>query len=836
MLEVVWTRMLAAVFGVTTWSVLTVLVAYMGGLGLGAILWGSRAGRSERPLRLYGWLEIAIGLYALAVPFLFDGIGHVMAAASRVFGESLGANMAVRILAAVLALTPPTLLMGGTLPILTRFAAAGGARPGRTAGALYAANTAGAVVGCLATGCVLILWLGVIETNVLAALLDLGVGILALGWSARSAAVQAGSHSPDRPVDPTPHTRAGAVLAVAAASGFCGLAYEVLWTRGLLATVTDDTTYAFTMMLAAFLAGHALGAALAGRTRGELTQADDWRRLGTAQALAALTALLSVPLLVAIRGPISLASFNDGMDFWGARIPFHLAISLAVFAPSAAFLGASFALAARLYVGKGRPVASSTGQLYGLNTLGAILGAIAATAWLIPALGTQGTIVVLAGLQASQGVLILILGGERNRRLQPIYATALWALIIAAAIGINRLLPLTSVYAREEPGRLLALVEGSGAAVTVHERPNGDRVISINGVNVAGTNGVLRATQKLQAHLPVCLHPAPRAVLQIGFGSGGTCYAVSLHPEVESIEVAELNPDVPRVATAWFADINHRVLDNPRVRLRIVDARSHVATTDRTYDLILSDSTHPRFRGNASLYARDYFEHCSRRLRPGGILSTWLPLYGISLDDIRGILKSLQSVFPHVQVWYANSEPHENTLILASMSPIAIDPARLDRRLSEPGIAADLAEVGIHSTDQLLDFFLFGERAARAFAQPGRLNTDDHPRLEFLAPRTLRRKQPWVENFAALRLAREPLDPYLVDAGEAERARLARWYAGTTWKLAGQSYELEGHYAEALEAYAEGVRLNNEDLQAGIRLERYRKAMRSVRVGGNSLR
>jgi spermidine synthase len=723
--------------------------------------------------------------------------------------------------------------MGGTLPILTRFASAGRTLPGRTAGILYAANTAGAVFGCLATGCVLILWLGVIETNVLAAILDVGVGTLALRWSRRSAIVQDSGHEPSRPVAPA-HPRADAALAVAAASGFCGLAYEVLWTRGLLATVTDDTTYAFTMMLTAFLAGHASGAALAGHTKGEPGQADDWWRLGRSQLLAALTALLSVPLLVAIRGPISLASFGEGMDFWGARIPFHLAISLAVFAPSAAFLGASFALTARLYVGHGRLVGASTGQLYGLNTLGAILGAIAATAWLIPMLGTQGAIVLLAGLQASQGVLIVVLGGGRKSLLARACAAAVWALSIAAAIGLNQFLPLRSVYERQEPGKLLALVEGSGAAVTVHERPNGDRVISINGVNVAGTNGVLRATQKLQAHLPVCLHPLPRDVLQIGFGSGGTCYSLSLHPEVESIEVAELNPDVPRVATAWFADINHRVLDDPRVRLRIVDARSHVATTDRSYDLILSDSTHPRFRGNASLYARDYFAHCARRLRPGGILSTWLPLYGLSVDDIRGILKSLQSVFPHVQVWYANAEPHENTLILASMDPIAIDPARLDRRMSEPGMAADLAEVGIHSTTQLLDFFLFGERAAAAFSRSGRLNTDDHPLLEFLAPRTLRRKQPWVENFAALRLAREPIDPYLVNADAAERARLARWYAGTTWKLAGQSFELEGRHAEALAAYTEAVRLNDEDLLARIRLERYRKAY-AERQGGPTL-
>jgi spermidine synthase len=836
MLEVIWSRMLVPLLGATTWSVLTVLVAFMGGLGLGSIVWGRWAGRSPRPLRLYGWLEVAIGLYALSVPLLFAGIGEMVVATYRIVGESAGAEQAVRVVAAVLALAPPTLLMGGTLPILTRFATMGRAEsksssgPGKTAGGLYAANTAGAVAGCFLTGCVLILWLGVVETNWLAAFLDISVGIAALGLSARGASAPFWVPSVDEPVSRLAARAAragGQAVLIATASGFCGLAYEVLWTRGLMATVTDDTTYAFSMMLTAFLAGHAAGAALAGRVR-EPRPGDDWRRLGVAQMLAALTALLSLPLLVAVRGSISGVAFTERMTFWGARVPFHLAISLAVFAPSAAFLGASFALSARLYIGRGRPVAASTGRLYGLNTLGAIAGAVAATAWLIPALGTQHTIVVLAALQAAGGGMAIVFGG----RPAGARAAAGWATAVAAACGLNWLLPLTNVYARQEPGRLLALVEGSGAAVTVHERTVGDRVISINGVNVAGTNPVLRATQKLQAHLPVCLHPAPRSVLQIGFGSGGTCFSVSLHREVESIDVAEINPDVLNVAAEWFADINHGVLGDPRVHVRIVDARSYLAVTERSYDLILSDSTHPRFRGNAALYARDYFLRCARHLRPGGICSTWLPLYGMSVDDVRGILKSIHSVFPHVQVWYANAEPHENTILIASLSPLAIDPERLSRRISEPEVAADLAGMGVISTPQLLDFFMLGDRAVEAFSSPGRLNTDDHPRLEFLAPRSLRRKRSWEENFAALRQAREPLDPYLVNVDDSERARYARWYAGTTCKLAGQSHELAGQLQEALNAYTEGTRLNPDDLLARVRLERFRQSYEALRGTG----
>jgi spermidine synthase len=837
MLEVVWTRMLGWSLGATTWSVMTILVAYLGGLGLGGIIWGLRAPRALRPLRLFGWLECAIGLYTLAVPGLFGWLGRLLVTAGPLVGDTPAAAVVVRVIAAALALGLPTLLMGGTLPVLTQFAAAGRPQPGRIAGALYAANTAGAVLGCFVTGCWLIFWLGVIETNVLAAVIDLGVGVAALAWDRGLVNATVGGSFVATPASSRAPARMP--LLIAAASGFCALAYELLWTRSLLAAVTDDTTYAFTLMLTAFLAGSALGAAMAGRSGGGQSPERDWRRLGTAQMMAAACALVSVPLLVVIRDPISRESFTEGMTFWGARILFHLVISLAVFAPSAFFLGNSFVLAARLYVGPSHPVGQSIGRLYGLNTLCAVLGAIVTTAFFIPALGAQFAIVALAVFQAALGAGVILFCGVRPTtwRGRANSAGAL-SLLVAWCCVLNYFAPLSGIYARQEPGRLLALVEGRGAAITVHQRNAADRVISINGVNVAGTNNVLRATQKLQAHLPVCLHPGPRSVLQIGFGSGGTCYSVSLHDEIKSIDVVELNPDVLEVASDWFADINHRVLRDPRVRVRIADAKSYVAATTATYDLILSDSTHPRFRGNAALYTRDYFDDCSRRLRPGGFISTWLPLYGMSTDDIRGILKSFHSVFPHVQVWYANSEPHENTIVIASKQPIAIDPGALGRRLAVTVITDDLAEVGIISTTQLLDYFMLGDRAVAEFARTGRLNTDDHPRLEFLAPRSLRRKQSWIDNFDALRQAREPIAPYLVNAGKDERERLARWHAGTTWKLAGQARELESmtagasafaKLADALKAYDEGVRSNPDDFVARSRLDKFRRAFALAR-------
>jgi spermidine synthase len=292
---------------------------------------------------------------------------------------------------------------------------------------------------------------------------------------------------------------------------------------------------------------------------------------------------------------------------------------------------------------------------------------------------------------------------------------------------------------------------------------------------------------------------------------------------VAAIEVAEICPEVLAMARRWFAEVNHGVLDDPRVKVRIVDARSHMAVSNRTYDLIMSDSIHPRFRGNAALYTRDYFALCARRLRPGGFVSSWLPLYGLSVDDLRSVLASLRVVFPHVQVWYPNLELNENIILIGSQSPIVIDPPRIAARMADPAIASDLGEVGISGVYSVLDFFLAGDRGVATFARSGWLNTDDHPRLEFLAPRAIHRHLAWLANFEALRVVREPVGPLVDGAAPEVRATLGRWYVATGFKLTAQSDELQGRFGDAIRDDEECARLNPDDREVVQRLNFLRR-------------
>ena len=411
-------------------------------------------------------MEIAIGLYTLAVPLLFDGLGRSFVAAAHVFGESPAVATAARVIMAVLALAPPTLLMGGTLPVLTRFAAAGRSEPGRTAGWLYAANTAGAVLGCFVTGCFLISWLGVIGTNLLAAFIDLGVGIAALAWDRRSVveADERGTTGESVAVRAT----GGAALAVATFSGFCGLAYELLWSRSLLAAITDDTTYAFTLMLTAFLAGHALGSCPGGPNGTGSAAGPD---LATARYRPDARGRDGPPLApVAGRAPRPDQSpvVRGGDELLGGSDP----------VPPGDQPG-------RLR-GGGFPGGELRHGCPPLRRPWAAGGCEHRPAlWTQypggdrrrhhhhgladPGPGRKGRSCGWPSRRPSWGRWSSSSGAGDGRAGAPrAAAVAGWATLIAMAGALNHWLRLSDVYARQEPGKLLALVEGSGAAITVH--------------------------------------------------------------------------------------------------------------------------------------------------------------------------------------------------------------------------------------------------------------------------------------------------------------------------------------------------------------------------------
>ena len=211
------------------------------------------------------------------------------------------------------------------------------------------------------------------------------------------------------------------------------------------------------------------------------------------------------------------------------------------------------------------------------------------------------------------------------------------------------------------------------------------RSLELNGMNVAGTDPSLLVVQQLQGNLPLLQVTAPRRVLHIGFGSGGTCWAVSRYP-VERIDVVEISPEVLAASNRWFADVNRGVLGDPRVHIVVNDGRNYLLATEARYDAILSDSIHPLYAGNSTLYTREYFQLCRDHLEPGGVVSMWLPLYSLDSGSYLRILRAFHEVFPHTVVWYDVTTVNENTVVTGQVEP---GPISIDwRRFLDPRVAA----------------------------------------------------------------------------------------------------------------------------------------------------
>ncbi|MFC1573108.1 fused MFS/spermidine synthase [Candidatus Eisenbacteria bacterium] len=669
MYEVIWTRTLLSTFGATVYASGTVLTSFMAGLAIGSYWAGRLVDRSRaHPLRVYAVLELLIGLFALVFPLLLKGITAIHIGAFRSLGSSFYLLSLVRFALAFVALLFPAILMGATLPVVIRQGVRRMPEVGAGVGRFYAINTIGAALGTFATGYFFIEWLGLRGASLLAVALNVIVFAGAIVLAKRVAAPDA-----EEPVEtadghqaptvvqkaakkrkspgkkeargkqaarktkkipaaaPLPPPLAGGVdrtvvLLAIAISGCCALAYEVLWAR-ILVYVLGNFVHSFSIMLSTFLVGIALGSFVLGRV------ADRVRRpmllFAGFQLVIGLSAILILPAFDQIiiwrdkflDSMTLVGSMDDYQSPWWTFTFWKLATTFLLMIIPTFFMGASFPLANRLYIRGRETLGRGVGAVYASNTVGSIVGAFAASFVLIPLIGLRSAALVAVSLNL---LAAAVLFSRREGRWAPLRLAGMLAGVLAIVWLSTVMLPreiFHPIFAKAEKGkRLIYVDEAVSGTVTIHETPGGFRVIDINGLNVAGTKFGFLCTQKLQAHFPLLMHPDPARVMQIGFGTGGTCFSVSIHPEVERIDCVEINPGIIEAAP-YFLPNNQNILDDPRVNVEIEDARNYVLATDRRYDVILSDSIHPRFTGNGMLYTSDYFEMaCSR---PGCRQRSW---------------------------------------------------------------------------------------------------------------------------------------------------------------------------------------------------------------------
>lgn len=809
--QVIWLRSLATVFGSTVYATTTVLASFMGGLALGSWILGKRADRSARPLALYGILEIGIGVFALSFPLILGLLDDLYVALHRQVELSFYGLSLVRFVVCSAVLIVPTTLMGGTFPIMNRYYVRRYKSLAANVSLLYGLNTFGAVFGVVLTAFVFMEQLGIFRTSLVAIAINLLVGIVAIALEKRyPAAPPESAHD-----EPAAKKRGGTrvargggdkrrlIIIAAFLSGMAALAYEVIWTRTLV-FVLDSFVYSFSIMLATFLIGIAVGSLIISPISPRIRQG--YTLLAVLFVLVGFSAVATMPFFARLAlwktSYLSSLSQNISLDTpapWGEYIAFKFLISALIMLVPALLMGAAFPLAIKLYLSTLRGIGQKIGTVYAVNTLGAILGAFLTGFVLIPAAGLRNSLVVVACLSLLTGVMLFAF--ERSRRapqrlLRVVVPVALFALCVSL---IPRDLYERVFQQGQKTFDLVHYREDATATVTVHRRA--DRVIiNLNGLNVAGTHFNFLTTQKMQAHLGLLLHPDPKRVLQIGFGSGGTCWSVSRHEGVEAIDCVELCQGVIDAAK-YFIPSNHRVLENPKVTLRIEDARNYILATEKRYDLILSDSIHPAYAGNGTLYSQDYFELCREKLNPGGYVSFWMPTYMLSPREYKTTIKTFQSVFPNVSIWYVSSAIEAYTIVIGRIEPFTIDLERLRARLAAPAVARDLAQVEVHDVRDVLGYFVMGPERARRYAAGGDINTDDHPVIELRGPKSMTRRRTWYQNLRDLAAMREPVAPYLAGAGASDTLAtdLTRLYRATGEVIEGQlldviSYDYEGQY------------------------------------------
>ena len=773
--EVAWVRSLELIFGTTSFAVATVLAAFMGGLACGSYCMGRLAHRFERrhPLAVYAVIELLIAATGLLLPFAFHWLVPVYKFIWANLQTSFIVFSLIRLLLCVLVLLAPTFLMGATLPIVSSFIGSNSYGGQRRIGLLYAVNTAGAVLGCLLAGLVLFRFVGLAKTQWIAVALTviaaIGAFILASKHPAKSLA--AGSTGDEGEQQEFFYASAslsrreiGLLLTIYAMSGFVAMLYEVAWTR-VLALVLGSSIYAYTIMLATFLFGLAIGSFLAARfvRRGS----NPLLNAGLCQLVVGLATYASL-FFVEELPYFYLRAFETFDPSAGGLLTIQFLLAAALMILPTLGLGAMFPITLRGLSACGPKTAPVVGWAYALNTLGAIVGSVLAGFLLVPTIGSQQTLlagVACNALLAAAAFCVITSGRLARYR----WATAICIVIFAVNSFANTpqwqpYILSTGIFryvkdyaglnrtgfrerARKIAGEVLFFKEGLTCTVTIFRTPL-NLILAINGkpdastpsglVNPLAPNATPRLgdlpTQSLVGHLPLLMAPTMTNVLLVGLGSGVTAGALLQHP-VQNVECIELEHAVIE-AEKYFQEFNNQPLADPRVKMIVNDARNHLLVTDKKYDVIVSEPSNPWLPGPAKLFTTEFFELAKSKLQPGGVMCQWIQLYEIHHSHFQTILRTYMDVFPNVHLFRVNHD----AVLVGTLQPRPIQLADIERQMT-PRLKRDLDRLRIHSTEELLAHYWIGGDELRGAVAGGGLNTDDNLFIEFEGPlKVMRRK------------------------------------------------------------------------------------------------
>lgn len=820
--EVIWMRQLTLVFGSTVFATSTVLTAFMAGLALGSYYFGRKIDETKMsPLKLYAILELGIGGFCIVWPLLLSVLTVSYVLIYRNITTEFYTLSLIRFILTFGILLIPSTLMGGTLPVLTRFFVKRLEQLGTNIGILYALNTFGAVIGTIAAGFILIEALGITWSLRVAIIINICVAIVAWVLALQTHKIEEDEEittvhettDADEPTEQPRQIQIGTwniqektlVLLAIGISGFCALAYEVLWTR-ILVFFLGSTTYAFATMLAAFLFGIALGSMIFSRWVDRIRQ--PLIAFGIVQLGIGLFALLLMPAFESLYGiTYALQSTFGGSRFWTFFSCF-LVMSLPTF-----LMGASFPLVTKIYTGNTRQLGRSIGNVYAVNTVGSILGAFCAGFILIPLLNIRPSIILAVMLNTTIGFLLVMTGWQTAKvqktttAKQVTQGIGIGVPILNIGFAVILLLTLnqplflkSTIFKTQRPGdTVVDYKEEIDATVTTLKDEEDIYRLYVDANQAADASRWDSPSHRVIAHLPLLLHPNPKRALVVGFGMGLTSYSITQHGV--QVDAIELSKGVISAAREHFAHVNGNIFDSRLFNYSINDGRNHILTTEKEYDMISTGIIHPLVSaGSSNIYTADFYHLCKKILTEDGVMCQWVPLHRLPETHFKMIVRTFRHVFPETTLWYKYTP--DFVILIGTHKPLTINYKDFIARSKQSGIQQGLAADDLDGLS-LLDSFMMGPDEVLKYAGRGPIHTDDRPRLEFFKATDLTSST--AQNIIGLQALRQDVIPFLRNYGatrteQREVEENIKTYFDATQKL------IEGQidYANAQSALMQG--------------------------------
>jgi spermidine synthase len=819
--EVSWNRLLSLVLGATVTASTIVLATFMAGFGIGAFFWGRLANHRKAVGPILGALLAGVGIFSGINYFILTKVVPGIYASMGASGSSMGLVEVFVFSLAVVLLFIPAFLMGGVFPLVSKLAVSSNDTMASVLGRLYAVETLGSTIGGLLTGFVLLGAFGQMRTIMAAA----GVNLLLAAWVAFDPSFRL-SHADnqegneEKEEKKTSGKKVGSLQKSALLGAFiCGLSIlslQILWMRMFRIYLTN-TSYTFALVSSVAIMGLFAGSAWYSRRRksaGGLPRTMVWIIMGMmVSTTLGLWLLLNLP-------EVLMFPFASVMGSPMARaliLPFVAAL-LIIFPPSL-FSGFAFPLACRMYAEGTGNVSRDVGLVLMVNTIGSVVGPLTAAFVLLPLLGATMSVLLVVALLGVAALLILRMGetseksetgmtGDSRYVRGLLYSAVSLLLIIVIVSPDWRILPPS--FSRFDRN-ILYYQESVEGTLTVGQDTQSrmrSKYTFVNNSAVIGSTYDAVKVVKMVGHFPFLLGLECKDVLVIGFGIGVTTSAIASHDEVKSIECVELVPGL-RKAAQYYEDLNHGIVDDPRLKIIPGDGRHYLQTLPRKYDLISCDPTHP-ILGSGSLYTANYFEQCRDHLNPGGMVSQYLPLHKLRTEEFLGIIKTFESVFPNSTVWLG----HYHAVLLGGLDPLPLDFAVWEenvKQLSEDG------HFYIDAYHLAATLMLDGATIAELGASSA-INTDDKSYTEFFNPDCL------LENNIGLNLkflmqSRSDIGTIFKDIPQSDL--MERYLEGNRLLTASLYHKLERNSQRSLELLQKAVKANPEDQEFPFLIKLY---------------